>query len=495
MVTTNLTLKHRKIRNQTCRKKKGGGILDLIKSFLQYTENYREFFDSISNPTNLDIYFPTQFDHKILRAKKLITKNITKVKKIDIIDSFNTDNIKETLKGKLERYFSYYKHTILLEECELELTETGEKITGSKFTNDIFLRDISTRYEGKPATIRCYCGLIYKDESSSKNIKIFDGELKCTINSPANNNEDKYGWDSLLVPNGYNKSILHLKDESYKVDVRNLPYSQIQALLAPFFKGLFETHITISFDDVDMTTSNESILSNLHTKWELFAQACQEFETQLRPLCIFEQGAGDNLEYPQIQFQTARYNVFRSADLAIQNAIKTKHFFEEKGFHIARTRVEAMASNELVPLKNSNIITKKNIGSSLENKYFETHLRINITHPVTITSTVEMDKINTVKEIVEKHVIDKVFEPHISFNGTKGFLNARGFKIGNDTYSKYWNSLRDEIFTIPNVQISDKSEHREYAIYDDDITFDERPDASCVVPQITWITAAIKGGL
>lgn len=493
-----ITVKHStKKRNKkyTRKVKKGGGILNMLASFLQYTENYSYIFDYF-NTTNLLIYFPTQFDHKVRRAQKLIIKNIKKANKIPLIDQYKGDSIKETLTRKLELYESYYHHTILLEECELELVDRGEKISGSQFTDPKFLRTFVNLNNGLRAIIRCYCGIIYrKNPSEPPIINIFEGELRCTIVSPTSEDEEKYGWDAILIPNGYDKSLLHLKDESYKVDVRNLPYSQIQALLAPSFEGLFETHITLSLEDIDMSSSKETILSELHNKWELFIKLCQQYENQLRPLCIFEQGNGEKLDFPQIQFQTARYNVFKNPDLAIQNAINTKNFFIENGLKVARTRVEAMAGNKLVPQHNSNINTVKSIGSSLENKYFETHLRINIMHPITIKRNSDMEKVNKIKDLIATHTIDGIFEPHISFNGTKGFLNARGFNIGNDRYTNYWNALRDDIFSIPDVEIPDKHEHREYAIYDDDIFLDDSTEAQCIVPQIVWITAAIKGGV
>ena len=178
-----------------------------------------------------------------------------------------------------------------------------------------------------------------------RSVKLFVGESSGTV-ADAPRGEQGYGWDSVWIPDGFERTLAELSGSKYVVNMRLVPFLELAAeLRGTGFDGVFESHVTVaSCDEVE------------------FAKTCDAlgvkalFISLPRGRVARQPMTGAHHRGPLHEVMLVVHELAR--DLA------------RAGFEVIRTKVEAVGAHRDLPL------TDEVAARAPRTNYFEHHAKV-----------------------------------------------------------------------------------------------------------------------
>lgn len=100
----------------------------------------------------------------------------------------------------------------------------------------------SARYGGAHGTTR----VVVAYTNDGQDVKLFEGQSSGHV-AREPRGEHGYGWDSVWVPDGFERTLAELNSSKYVVNMRLLPFLELAAeLRGAGFDGVFESHVTVA---------------------------------------------------------------------------------------------------------------------------------------------------------------------------------------------------------------------------------------------------------
>jgi len=248
----------------------------------------------------------------------------------------------------------------------------------------------------------------------------------------------------VFQPEGHNRTLLQMKRFNFAVNGKHTLYLPIGKILRNrLYHGLFETHIT-----VHLPSGPEH-----ETKLQEFNYTCKE--THCKPIFIqLEEG-----KHPE-QLMTSSY-CSGDFDSILTKAFELANHLAKKGFDITRLKVEAMFSNEGVPISDDDAVTLS------PHNYFEFHIKLELPLQMEDPRT---HLLKTICQTHNFHLSQNAFKTQPNQNTQHRFMTTRLYKIGRElAYTKLkdcTNALQSEGFTVLSKQ-------REYSIFDTNVRLDK----------------------
>jgi len=149
--------------------------------------------------------------------------------KVDL-DEIQSLDLKEVVRHKVLQAYEQVKKPVLVEDVALEFRALG-RLPGTFirwFIEELSFEQICTLLDGKDrsATARCVFG--YYDGTEER---YFEGSLNGSIpQKPAGGGG--YGWDSIFIPEGYEKTRAELSEEDDRITYLKIkPFGQVKEFL------------------------------------------------------------------------------------------------------------------------------------------------------------------------------------------------------------------------------------------------------------------------
>jgi hypothetical protein len=284
------------------------------------------------------------------------------------------------------------------------------------------IEDFAHRHAGRRASAIVLVALADRD-----GIEVFEGRVDGEIVSPRG--ESGRGWDRILVPDGYERTLAELGASKYLVNMRHAPYLDLaDRLRGRRYGGAFEAHVTVR-------------------PREGFRAACDRLGVK----CVMiELPAGDTRAQPM----TA--SVHRGELPEVQREVHAiARGLVAEGFEVVRTKIEALPHNADIPA------TDEAATRSPAN-YFEYHLKL------------------VVPEGGDLAAVAAACEPHgarLSRNAHKRrddgseerFVTLR-VRAGKQTCDAKFVALEVAVEQVPGVRVVKRI--TEYTVYDSDLAVD-----------------------
>lgn len=289
------------------------------------------------------------------------------------------------------------------------------------------------RYGGLAAETRVVVALATGPRDAD--VSLFEGALAGTI-AEAPRGERGYGWDRVLRPEGYRRTLSELASSKYLVNMRAAPYLDMAGhLLGRGFGGSFEAHVTIA------PTSDDRLAR--------FAALCDELGVKFV-----------RIELPSgaipVQPMTASYH--RGDLRAVHEEVSAiGRAFAREGFDVTRTKIEAHARNADVPE------TDDDARALPPQNYFEHHVKV-VVPP--------NGSLDAVRAVALHH--DARLSRNANVRRADGteerFVTMRGYHVGRATAEARFGALLAALEALGHPL---KNRLREYTVYDSDVAVDE----------------------
>lgn len=267
--------------------------------------------------------------------------------------------------------------------------------------------------------------------ANGQDVSLFEGHSEGTLLDKPRGGHG-YGWDRLWVPNGYERTLAELSTSKYLVNMRQLPFLELAALLrGDGFDGIFESHVTVKPCDA-----------------AAFSAACAELGVKYVSI---ELPKGDQ----PVQPMTAAHHQGPMSDVLGEVHALAKELVR-RGFTVTRTKLEAVGRHRDVPL------TDEAAALAPKANYFEHHLKLVLPPGFEPAPLAEQCR---------------ALDAHLSRNARKQsadgsqerFVTLRSYGVGQDTADARFERVVD---LVHRLGLTIKNRVREYTVYDSAIEVD-----------------------
>jgi inosine/xanthosine triphosphate pyrophosphatase family protein len=199
------------------------------------------------------------------------------------------------------------------------------------------LEEFARRHAGRRASAIVLVAL-----ADASGIEVFDGRVDGVI-AEAPRGSGGRGWDRILIPDGYERTLAELGTSKYLVNMRHAPYLDLaDRLRGRRYGGAFEAHVTVrprdGFRDACDRLGVKCVMIEL-----------PEGETRAQPMTASVHRG----ELPEVQREVH----------AIARALVAD------GFDVVRTKIEALPHNADIPASDDD-------AARAPANYFEYHLKL-----------------------------------------------------------------------------------------------------------------------
>ncbi len=127
----------------------------------------------------------------------------------------------------------------------LESSEAFAGVHVKRLLQELGPAAFSARFGGLRGVTRVVVAYTADGES----VKLFEGQSSGSV-AREPRGEQGYGWDSVWVPDGFERTLSELSSSKYVVNMRLLPFLELAAeLRGTGFEGVFESHVTVAACD------------------------------------------------------------------------------------------------------------------------------------------------------------------------------------------------------------------------------------------------------
>jgi inosine/xanthosine triphosphate pyrophosphatase family protein len=206
---------------------------------------------------------------------------------------------------------------------------------------DAFCRE----HAGRRCTVRVVVALA--EAPGAEGVRVFAGEVQGVVAS-APRGADGYGWDRVLVPDGYERTLAELGASKYLVNMRHAPYLDLaDHLRGRSTGGAFEAHVTVTLDAAGDAPRFRAVCDRLGVKCVMIELA--EGEHALQPMTASVHRGG---------LREVKDEVHGLARELVAG-----------GFDVVRTKIEAL-------LRNADIPETDEQAARWPAGYFELHIKV-----------------------------------------------------------------------------------------------------------------------
>jgi inosine/xanthosine triphosphate pyrophosphatase family protein len=204
---------------------------------------------------------------------------------------------------------------------------------------ELGIEELARRHAGRRATAIVVVALAERGE-----VQVFEGRVEGTIVSPTRGTGGR-GWDRMLMPDGYERTLAELGTSKYLVNMRHAPYMDLaDRLRGRRYGGAFVAHVTVRPANSDAFRASCDRLGVKCVMIEL-----PEGETRAQPMTASVH-RGD---LPDVLHEVH----------AIARALIAD------GFDVVRTKIEALPHNADIPATDEDAVRAPA-------NYFEYHLKV-----------------------------------------------------------------------------------------------------------------------
>lgn len=309
-------------------------------------------------------------------------------------------------------------------------------------------------YRGRKGCMRSFVALCEDGE----HVDVFEGALEGQVVDPTGDGPLHNTWDRVWWPDGYPGSLAELETSAFVISARHMPFLDIaQTLRGRDYSQIFEIHVTVEAP----AGQPEPVPA--------FREACASLKESfgsVKPVLI-ENSSGAAAR----QMMTASHHVGTLPEVHVL-AFRLSQALVQKGYKIARTKIEANMSNSGVPISDEEAARL-----SPEN-YFEFHVKLSL------PPGFDEESLKRVASANKAHVSRSAMR--ITDEGVqKRFITQRVYGAGRLTavagFERCCSELAAAGFTI-------ESRIREYAVYDSNVRLDrgwiEAPNAALQGPPL-----------
>ncbi|MBK8252556.1 MAG: hypothetical protein IPK82_07800 [Polyangiaceae bacterium] len=285
---------------------------------------------------------------------------------------------------------------------------------------------------GRRGQLRVVVALAEGD--SDADVTVFQGSTAVTVAAEPRGAEG-WGWDRVLLLDGYHRTLAELGNSRYLVNMRHGPYLDLaDHLRGQSTSGAFEAHVTVR-------AATDAL--------PLFREACDAIGVK----CVL-------IELPQgvISAQPMTASVHRGSLRDVQEEVHNMgRELLARGFEVIRTKIEALPRNGEIPLTNESA-AQRPAG------YFEYHIKVSLP-----------DGDEQARAAVNSAVAS--FGAHLSRNANARrrpgeedrFITLRVPGVGQPEAEARFQALLSAVEALPYPI---RSRVREYTVYDSDVNVD-----------------------
>ncbi|MFO0668502.1 MAG: non-canonical purine NTP pyrophosphatase [Polyangiaceae bacterium] len=290
----------------------------------------------------------------------------------------------------------------------------------------------TARYGGAP--VRARVAVAYTDGVEPI---VFSGELAGAVATEPRGTGG-YGWDRVVVPEGYQRTLSELAEGKYLTNMRLLPYVALAARLRGVaYDGIFEAHVTVR-----VTSDAER---------ERFAAACDELGVKYILIAL---PTGATASQPM----TASYH--RGLLEAVQaEVLALGAELMRRGFAVTRTKIEAIGAGRDVPEDDAAARARP------RDNYFEYHVKVRL------STAREPDAVHRLRGICATHRAHLSRSARaVSDGGVETrFVTQRAYGAGRVSSGARFDAL---VRALEEGGFRPGKRLREYTVYDSDVGVD-----------------------
>lgn len=298
------------------------------------------------------------------------------------------------------------------------------------------------------AAVRARVAVAYASDEGTP--RVFSGELVGQV-AARPKGEGGYGWDRVVVPDGYARTLSELLATKYLTNMRLLPYLALAGVLrGRSYDGVFEAHVTIAAED-EATAAR-------------FAATCNELGVKFVQI---ELPRGVTRSQPMTaSYHRGRLEAVQAEVLALGKELV------RRGFSVTRTKIEAVGASRDVPETDEEAETRP------PQNYFEYHVK------VILPKDGSEDALAALRSLCEQH------DAHLSRSARRSsqdtasqdtaardtvarfvtrFVTQRAYRSGRVTSAAAFDAL---VAALDAAGFRTSTRLREYTVYDSNIGVD-----------------------
>lgn len=342
----------------------------------------------------------------------------------------DTDDLEAIARARVGEAYARLGERCFLENTGLYLYEHGGAPGASfkKIWRELGEDGFAARYGGSSGVARVV--VAYADGDA---VRSFEGSSAGTLLRAPRGREDdpeRYGWDRLWVPDGYDRTLGEMGGSTYVVNMRAAPYLDLaDHLRGRRTAGSFEAHVTVAPCAI-----------------EPFRAACGDLGVKCIAIELGSSSSPENLQQPM----TASFHRGELRDVQAE-ALAIGRELVRRGFTVTRTKIEQHGRLEGTPE------TDDEARAAPKTSYFEFHVKI-APPPDADLAAIATDL--------------RKLGAHLSRNAQKSgerFVTLRAHGVGRATAEARFAAVCAE---IERLGLPARSRIREYTVFDTNLELD-----------------------
>lgn len=328
--------------------------------------------------------------------------------------------LEDVARHRVDAAFKELQRPCFVENTQLAIDQEPP-LTGSAFkklVQQLGPEGFCARFGGRTATSKVVVAL----RTTADDLQFFFGSAEGRIASTPLGTAG-LGWDALLIPDGYTKTLSELGDARFLVNMRQRPYLELAAFVrGDGTPGYFEAHVTVKPCDV-----------------ERFAASCARLQVKCLHIVMPETTAQHE------QPMTGSYHL-GTLSQAREQVLELARALVRDGFEVSRMKLEATGRAFGAPETDE-------IAASLpDDVYFE--------HHATVVLPEGFDETRLLRACT-------AHGGYVSKNLRKGnserFVTVRSYRVGRATAEARFERVLDELRLL-GIPLKNRS--REYTVFD-----------------------------